>query len=68
MLCRFVVQLAPPATLPPWANGASVLRKVKPVVWIGALPAAGGRTSFPLPSVAPQNGRIQPQGVKISTR
>src|SRR5512146_1799519 len=65
LLCKFVVQevLVPLAvTFPPMAKGASVLRKMKFVVWVGALPAAGGRTSLPLASVAPQSGRTQPHG------
>ena len=41
LLCRLVVQevLVPPTvTFPPMANGARVFRKVKSVVWMGALP------------------------------
>ncbi len=49
------------------ASGASVSRKTKLVVIFGALPAAGNSTSCLFASVAPQNGRTQPHGVKSST-
>src|ERR1700684_1285845 len=61
LLWRLVVQGTPP-TVPPLANGARVLRKVKLLVSVGALPAAGGRTDCPLELVAPQTGRTTPQG------
>ncbi len=43
-------------------------RKVKLLVRVAGLPAAGRATDFPVESVAPQSGRTQPQGVNTSTR
>ena len=65
--CKFVVQEVPP-TVPPVANGASVLRNLKLLVSVGAAPYAGRGIDAPLMSVAPQTGRTQPQGVNTRIR
>ncbi len=67
LLCKFVVQLVP-ATVPPEAKGFSVLRKVKLLVSVPGLPAAGRLTEPPDASVAPQTGRTHPHGVNTRTR
>ena len=67
LLCKLVVQLVPP-TVPPAANGLSVLRNVKLLVTVPGLPAAGRFTDAPDASVAPQTGRTHPHGVNTSTR
>ena len=54
--------------MPPLAKGASVLRKVKALVSVGAAPYAGRTIDAPLMSVAPQTGRTQPQGVNTKIR
>src|SRR5450432_3714901 len=66
LLCRLVVQAVPP-TVPPFAKGASVLRKMKLLVEVAGDPYAGRGTDAPPASVAPQTGRTHPQGVKMRT-
>src|SRR6185437_4904277 len=71
LLCRFVVHdvLVPLAvTLPPLAKGLSDPRNLKLLVSVAGLPYAGRVIEAPFMSVAPQTGRTQPHGVKISTR